>query len=110
MDDTFFVWINSEETLNKFLEDLNEFHPNLKFTYETSKEKNNVLDLVIKLTDGKIVTDLYGKSQDSHQYLNYDSCCAEHVKRSIVFGQTLRLKRTCSENSDLESHLKEFKN
>ena len=58
-----------------------------------SKEKINFLDLVIKLTDGKIVTDLYCKSTDSHQYLHYESCHTEHIKRSIIFSQTLCLKR-----------------
>ena len=109
IDDVFFIWTDSEENLNKFLKDLNEFHPNLRFTYEKSKEKINFLDLVIKLTDGKIVTDLYYKSTDSHQYLHYDSCHAEHIKRSIVFSQTLRLKRICSQKSDLNSHVKELK-
>ena len=77
-----FIW-------TEFLKDLNEFHPNLKFTYEKSKEKNNFLDLVIKLTDDKIVTDPHCKSTDSHQYLHYDSYHIEQVKRSIVFSQTL---------------------
>ena len=44
-----------------FLKDLNEFHSNLKFTYEKSKEKTNFLYLVIKLTDDKIFGDLYCK-------------------------------------------------
>ena len=109
IDDIFFIWTDSDENLNKLLKDLNEFHPNLRFTYEKSKEKINFLDLVIKLTDGKIVTDLYCKSTDSHQYLHYDSCHAEHIKRSIVFSQTLRLKRICSQTSDLNSHVKELK-
>ena len=34
-----------------------------------SKEKSAFLDLVIKLTDRKTVTDLYCKPTDSHQYL-----------------------------------------
>ena len=89
IDDISFIWTDSEENLNKFLKDLNEFHHNLRFTYKKSKEKINCLDLVIKLTDGKIVTDLYCKSADSHQYLHYDSCHAEHIKRSIIFSQTL---------------------
>ena len=39
IDDIFCIWTDSEENLNKFLKDLNEFHPNLKFTYEKFKEK-----------------------------------------------------------------------
>ena len=46
----------------------------------------------------------------SHQYFHYDSCHAEHIKRSIIFSQTLRLKRICSQKSDLDSHVKELKN
>ena len=46
------------ENLNKFLYGLDEFYPNLKFTYEKSKKKINFVDLLIKLKDGKIVTDL----------------------------------------------------
>ena len=30
--DIFFIWTDSEENLNKFLQGLNEFHPKLKFT------------------------------------------------------------------------------
>ena len=47
------------------------------------------LDSVIKLRVGKIVTDLYCKSTNCHQCLHYDSCHAEHIKRSIAFSQTL---------------------
>ena len=103
IDDIFFIWTDSERNLSKLLKDLNEFYPNLKFTYDISKEK-------INLFDGKIVTDLYCKPTDSHQYLHYDSRHAEHIKRSMIFSQTLRLKRICSQKSDLDSHVKELKN
>ena len=110
IDDIFFIWTDSEENLNKFLKDLNEFHPNLKFTYEKSKEKIIFLGVAIKLTNGKIVTDLYYKPTDSYQYLHHDSCHAEHIKRSIIFSQTLRLDRICSQKSYVDSHVKELKN
>ena len=93
----FFIWKESEESLEKFLQDLNKSHPNLKFTYEKSKEKINILDVVIKIKEGRIITDLYCKPTDGHQYLQYDSCHADHIKTSIIFSQRLRLKRICSE-------------
>ena len=37
IDDIFFIWNESEEKLDEFLENLNNFHPNLKFTSEKSK-------------------------------------------------------------------------
>ena len=104
----FFIWTD-EESLEKFLEGLNKFHPNLKFTYEKSKEKINFLDVVIKIKEGRIITDLYCKPTDGHQYLHYDSCHADYIKRSIIFNQTLRLKRICSEKNDLNVHVEDLK-
>ena len=64
------------------------------------------MDLLIKLADGKILTDIYCKYTDSHQYLHHDSC----HERYINFCQTLQLKRICSQKSDIDSHVKVLKN
>ena len=65
--------------------------------------------MVIKIKEGKIITDLYCKPADGHQYLHYDLCHANHIKRSIIFSQTLRLKRICSEKNDLNVHVEDLK-
>ena len=39
----------------------------------------------------------------------YDSCHAEHIKRSIVFSQTLLLKKICSEKKDLDSNVENLR-
>ena len=80
-----------------------------KFTYENSKEKINFLDVVLKMKEGRIITDLQCKPTDGHQYLHYDSCHADLIKRSITFSQTLRLKRTCSEKDDLNVQVEDLK-
>ena len=38
IDDIFFIWEHGEESLEKFLNKLNTFHPTIKFTAEYSKE------------------------------------------------------------------------
>ena len=53
------------------------------------KKKLSFLVLVVKLTDDKIVTDLYCKSEDSHQYLHYDLCHAE-----LITQETFALVKT----------------
>ena len=108
IDDIFIIWTDSEKNLNKFLKDLNEFYPNLKFTYEKPQEKINFLDLVIKISDGKIITDLYCKSTDSHQYLRYDWYHGGHIKKSKVFSQALQLKRLYSQKTDLDFQQKKL--
>ena len=107
--DIFFIRTDTEENLDKFLEDLNKFHPNLRFTYEKSREKISFLDVVIKIKEGKITTNLFCKPTDGHQYLHYDSCHAEHIKRSIVFSQTLLMKKICSEKKDLDSNVENLR-
>ena len=73
-----------------------------------SKDKTNFLEVVIKIKEGRIITDLYGKPVDGRQYLHYDSCHADHIKRYIIFSQTLRLKRICSENNDRNLHVEDI--
>ena len=105
----FLIWTESEESLEKFLEDLSKFHCNLKFTYEKSKKKINFLDVVIKIKEGKVITDFYCKPMDGHQYLHYDSCHTDHIKGSIIFSQTLWLKRICSEKNELNVLVEDLK-
>ena len=38
IDNIFFIWNENEEKLEEFLENLNNFHPNLKFTNERYKQ------------------------------------------------------------------------
>ena len=61
------------------------------------------------MKEGRTITDIYCKPTDDHQYLDYDSCHADHIKRSIIFNQTLRLKRICSEKNDLDVHVEDLK-
>ena len=65
--------------------------------------------MVIKINEGRIITDLYCKPTDGHQYLHYDSRHADHIKRSIIFSQTLRFKRICSEKNGLNVHVEDLK-
>ena len=81
----------------------------MKFIYESSEKEIPFLDLKVKLNEGKISTDLYIKSTDSHQYLHFTSSHANHTKRSIVYSQGLQVKRICSEKEDFLKHMREMK-
>ena len=56
-------------------------------------------------SDGKLMTSLYSKPTDCHQYLHYKSSHLEHTKRFIIY----RLKRVCSQESDFKEHSSELK-
>ena len=98
IDDIFMIWEHGEEKLKEFLSFLNNCHPSIKFTYEYSYEKINFLDVTVLKHNNKLLTDLYVKPTDTHQYLEASSCHVYHVKKSVPYSQALRLNRICSEN------------
>ena len=102
IDDIFLIWTHGEESLKKFLAELNDFNQYIKFTYEYSAKNIPFLDLKVGLKDGKITTDLHVKPTDRHQYLHFSSAHPNHTKRSLVFSQTFRMSRLCSNESDFE--------
>ena len=113
IDDIFMLWEHGEKELKIFLEALNCCHPTIKFTAEYSKEKVNFLDVSVRKISNHLVTDLFIKPTDTHQYLHASSCHVYHSKKSIPYSQALRLNRICSENilydkrcNELETWLK----
>ena len=109
IDDVFFIFTDSEENLDKFLKELNGFHTNIQFTFEKSKIKVYFLDVVTEIKNGRLSTNLCSKLVGSYQYLHCNSCHKEQIKKTIIYSQTLRLRKTCSERKDLKSHVKDLK-
>ena len=72
-------------------------------------KKNAFLDCKVNLFEKKLATDLYVKPTDTHQYLDYTSSHPEHTKKSIVYSQTLRLRRICSFETDFLKRKNEMK-
>ena len=65
---------HGEESHNNFIGEINQAHPTIKFTAEWSRESVSFLDTTVKLDGGRVVTDLYVKPTDTHQYLAANSC------------------------------------
>ena len=108
IDDIFMVWENGEEELKKFLETLNCCHPTIKLTVEYSRAKINFLDITVMKKGNQLVTDLYVKPTDTHQYLHASSCHVSRYKKSITFSQVLRLNRICSANAFFDKRCNEL--
>ena len=78
------------------------FHPTITFTAGYFKEEVNVLDLNIKLIDGKLKTDLFVKPTDTHQFLDPISSHPYHCKKGIPYSQASSLNRICSDNTNFD--------
>ena len=110
IDDVFLVWTHGEEKLLEFVDFLNSAHHSIKFTVEYSKETVNFLDVQVIKRGNKVVTDLYTKPTDTHQLLHRSSCHPGHTKKGIPYGQALRIRRICSEDSFFEKRLGNLEN
>ena len=83
----FMICEHGEEKLKSFLDLLNSCHPSIKFTAEYNKNKNNFLDVSVIRSGNKLITDLYVKPTDTHQYLHASSCHVFHSKKAILIAK-----------------------
>ena len=107
LDDIFCIWTEGLENLKEFFGFLNNVHPSIKFTMEYSQKQINFSDVLISKNDNEssLVTSLFTKSTDSHQYLHDTSCHRSIYKKLIPYGQAIRMKRICSNEVDLQRKL-----
>ena len=128
LDDYFMVWTGGLKSLEKFLVEINNIHPNLKFTYNYSSpfqcyedpkmqhdcfchttRKISFLDVEVKIQNGKLITDIYRKPTDRCQYLLPSSCHPPHVIKNIPYSLFHRIVRICSERETLITRMDELK-
>ena len=107
LDDIFCIWTEGLENLKEFFGFLNNAHPSIKFTMEYSQKQINFLDVLISKNDNEssLVTSLFTKSTDSHQYLHATSYHRSIYKKSIPYGQAIRMKQICLNEVDLQRKL-----
>ena len=125
LDDIFMLFRGSLDQLHSFLAELNEIHPTIKFTMNHTlpymKEHINpdcecgllnslaFLDTSCRISDGRIIMDLYRKPTDRNQYLLTSSCHPAHVTSNIPFSLALRIVRICSLPEDRDKRLLELR-
>ena len=73
-DDCFIIWPSSKWKVEKFVEQLRNLHSNIKFTFGSSTSNIPFLDIMVMANHNKVLTDIYYKIIDTHQYLHFNSC------------------------------------
>ena len=85
------------ENIDQKLNEINSYHPALKFTIE--KETDNslpFLDMKILRKDCKLSSTWYSKPTDTGLIMNFHSFAPEKYKHSVVSGFVYRIYRSCS--------------
>ena len=112
LDDILMVLDHSLESLHSFIDALNSFHPTIKFTYTISSKEVNFLDVTVTKSDNlDFVTEVYVKSTNIHQSVEYSSCHPKSCKDGIPFSQCKRYRRIISDDANLsesDSQLRDF--
>lgn len=104
IDDIFFIWSRTRKELSSFQRFLNEFHPTIKFTFETSETSIDFLDTtIVKNEDSTLYSKIYNKPTNAFLYLHCQSCHPKHQKENIPFAQALRIRKICTKDLDFEN-------
>ena len=96
--DIFLLSQHGEEKLKQFLDILNCYHPSIKFTSKYFRKWIDFLDVEIIKERNRLLTDVFGKFTDTHQYLHATFFHVNYSKKSIPYSQAQRFNRICSEN------------
>ncbi|XP_041419667.1 uncharacterized protein LOC121393892 [Xenopus laevis] len=108
IDDLFFVWQGTEESLKLFVDHLNSRIPTIKFTLEYDRNQIHFLDVTVRLQDGKFSTDIYRKPTDRITYLNPHSFHPPSTIKGLPYSQMLRTRRIVSEDDKFEERAEEM--
>ena len=69
-----------------------------------------LLDLTVKIENGKITTDLYRKETSKPSALLHSSAHPNHITANIAYSLAFILLRICSDEELFETRLKELRN
>ena len=107
--DVLFIWTHEEKQLHKFMEDLSNHQPIIKFTYTSVEIVSFCSIWTSTYQGGELSPNLYIKSADRRQYLYFTSSNHNHTKCFIVYIRALRVTRICSRECELRKHISEMK-
>lgn len=108
LDDTLILWDGPEEEFYTFLDYLNINPINIQFTVEFGGNHLNSLDVTISINGKSLQTCGYRKKTATNSLLHYDNCHPLYVKKSVPFGQFIRLRRINSDYNVFLSQAKEL--
>ena len=107
IDDVLCIWPGPQQELTCFIHYLNEAHPTIKFTHESSTHSVDFLDVTIYkgpryTTSNTLDIKPFFKKTNKFQYLQFNSAHPKNIFTSLVKGELTRLLRACSDELTYE--------
>ena len=113
IDDYFGVWVHGLKSLLQFYEDINGYHPHIKFTLEHTHYSGSLsfLDTMVTVhPHGGYTTELYIKPMAAPIVLHYDSAHPKKTKLGVLISQTKRAIRVSSSPEATNRSLDKIRN
>ena len=104
VDDVFCLF-DSDTSRDCFFKTLNEAHPNLEFTMETTTKYLPFLDISISINNGNFQTEVFRKKTNTNVLLNYNSTAPLKWKKGLIRCLLVRAHRICSNMTLFTSEL-----
>ena len=105
LDGCFIYWDTRLGPVTQLHDILNSLHDKIKFTIETNHQQMNFLDIKMIAEKDKIITDIYFKPTDTHNYVRLNSTDPKHALRNIPYNLTRRLCAIADERETLEMRM-----
>ena len=100
LDDIFGNWTGTKDQFFVFINHLNKFMSNYGIVFDMGSTQFgklvNFLDVVVDISSGYLVTDMYIKPTDSPNLLNRGSFAPSHLFTSVPYTQYRRASLICS--------------
>ena len=87
------------ERLEEFTQYLNQNVQQGRIIFKFKHDEREIafLDTTVRLINGYLVTEIYSKPTDVHQYLHASTSHPKHTIKSIPYSVGLRIRRNCSD-------------
>jgi hypothetical protein len=109
LDDGFIIFDPNVICADNLLNMFNSLDATLNLKKKMEGDYVNFLDVTVSINvDHTLTTDIYYKSTDTKQYLNYNSCHPRHTKNSLPYNLARRICTIVSNRNIRDSRLKEL--
>ncbi|KAJ1156481.1 hypothetical protein NDU88_009200 [Pleurodeles waltl] len=106
IDDILAIWTGNIPDLNRLIEHLNTNEFNLVFTHKVDTTQIEFLDLLLYITNNKIMSRLYRKPTACNSILHAQSAHPLTQIRAIPYGEMVRSRRNCTDTDVFKQELK----
>lgn len=93
INDVFAVWCGTTESLMEFFSFLNLMNNSIKLTMVWSRDSIKFLDTLVYVENHRLRTDLFIKTTDWNNLLQFNSQHPKGMLESLPYSQILRIKR-----------------